>query len=250
MQITYRDGGTMEEPGKSRCVKSFPTFVRNRTIPKKDRKGKTLRVSLSFPGFRNEDEISLFRPGFFFGNSLILLGKGAGMETVHGLVIFSHGLESGPWGTKIRRLAEVARAENYEVDSLDYSDTRDPAERIRRLVARKPVENRGKNVLVGSSLGSYVAAIASEHWQPDGLFLLAPAFYIPELPVQEPVPHAGKTVVIHGWRDEIIPAEAAFRYADKFRTELHLFDDEHRLIECLPRIEELFKSFLGGLKTA
>lgn len=170
------------------------------------------------------------------------------MGTVEGLVVFSHGLESGPWGTKIRRLAEVAKAADFEVDSLDYSDTRDPDERVRRLVARKPVEKIGKTVLVGSSLGSYVAAAASGEWCPDGLFLLAPAFYIPELPIQEPVPHAGKTVVVHGWRDDIIPPGAAFRYAEKFSTVLHLFDDEHRLIECLPRIEELFKSFLEEVK--
>jgi predicted esterase len=170
------------------------------------------------------------------------------MGTIFGLVVFSHGLESGPWGTKIRRLAEVAKQAGFEVDSLDGSDTRDPAERVRRLVARKPESITGKTVLVGSSLGSYVAALASEHWRPDGLFLLAPAFYIPELPVQEPVPYGGTTVVVHGWRDEIIPAEAAFRYAAKFKTRLHLFDDEHRLIECLPQIEGLFASFLAEIK--
>jgi predicted esterase len=167
-----------------------------------------------------------------------------------GLVVFSHGLESGPWGTKITRLAEVARSHGFEVDSLDYSDTRDPAERVRRLIARKPSHPPRKTILVGSSLGSYVSAVASEHWQPDGLFLLAPAFYIPELPIQEPVPHAGRVVVIHGWRDEIIPAEAAFRYAGKFKTSLHLFDDEHRLAECLPSIEELFGHFLEGFQIA
>ncbi len=166
------------------------------------------------------------------------------MKTISGLVVFSHGLESGPWGTKIRRLADIARARGFEVDSLDYSDTRDPEVRVRRLVERKPASAPGPVVLVGSSLGAYVAAVASEAWQPDGLFLLAPAFYIAELPVQEPVPHAGKTVVIHGWRDEIIPARAAFRYADRFKTRLHLFDDEHRLIAALPHIERLFGDFL------
>ena len=35
-------------------------------------------------------------------------------------VVFSHGQDSGPWGTKITALAETARAEGYEVESVDY----------------------------------------------------------------------------------------------------------------------------------
>ena len=34
-------------------------------------------------------------------------------------VVFSHGKESGPWGTKIAALADIARAEGYEVESVD-----------------------------------------------------------------------------------------------------------------------------------
>ena len=35
-------------------------------------------------------------------------------------IIFSHGKESGPWGTKIKRLANVAKRLNCSVESIDY----------------------------------------------------------------------------------------------------------------------------------
>ena len=41
-------------------------------------------------------------------------------------VYFSHGQESGPWGSKIKRLAAIAKEHDCEVDSVDYTDTKDP----------------------------------------------------------------------------------------------------------------------------
>ena len=35
-------------------------------------------------------------------------------------VVFSHGQESGPWGSKIAAMSEIARAEGFEVESVDY----------------------------------------------------------------------------------------------------------------------------------
>ncbi len=35
-------------------------------------------------------------------------------------VVFSHGKEGVPWGSKITALADVARGEGYEVESVDY----------------------------------------------------------------------------------------------------------------------------------
>ena len=45
-------------------------------------------------------------------------------------VVFSHGLESGPWGRKISALAEVGRAEGYDVHSVDYRGITEPLARI------------------------------------------------------------------------------------------------------------------------
>src|SRR5690242_244280 len=93
-----------------------------------------------------------------------------------GMVVFSHGKESGPWGTKITRLAEVAENLGFGVLSVDYTGTADPDERVRLLLgAVAPSDVR--LVLVGSSMGGYVSTLASPTLLPNGLFLMAPAFY-------------------------------------------------------------------------
>ena len=76
-------------------------------------------------------------------------------------VIFSHGKESGPWGSKIQRLAEIARRAGCDVDSIDYTDTFDPDLRVERLLERLKSEPDSV-LLVGSSMGGYVALVAAE----------------------------------------------------------------------------------------
>ena len=77
-----------------------------------------------------------------------------------GLVHFVHGKESGPNGSKIAALAQVARYQGLDVASLDYSHTTDPALRLDQL--RKACKDLGQTLLlVGSSMGGWVAAEAS-----------------------------------------------------------------------------------------
>ncbi len=161
-----------------------------------------------------------------------------------GAVYFNHGLESGPWGDKITRLAEIARAKKLLVESIDYSGVRDPNRRVDMLLASDAGRHRPL-VLVGSSMGSYVAAAASASLRPRGLFLLAPAFYVPGFPIQEPVPHADLVALIHGWEDDLIPVENSVRYARKFEATLHLVHSDHRLSSQLPLIASLFDAFLN-----
>ena len=47
-------------------------------------------------------------------------------------ICFSHGQESGPWGTKIRAMAEVARSSGWLVESLDYQGIDDPWDRAQQ----------------------------------------------------------------------------------------------------------------------
>ena len=49
-------------------------------------------------------------------------------------VLFSHGQESGPWGTKIRAMADMVRELGCEADSIDYQGLADPSARVDRLV--------------------------------------------------------------------------------------------------------------------
>ena len=53
------------------------------------------------------------------------------------VVVFSHGKESGPWGSKITAMADVARSLGMAVESVDYRGIADPAARVEKLVAAK-----------------------------------------------------------------------------------------------------------------
>lgn len=157
------------------------------------------------------------------------------------LVCFLHGQESGPLGTKIRYLAEIAKTQGWQAASPDFRHTPDPHRRLSELLADPPVAER--LILCGSSLGGYVAAMACRELRPQGLFLMAPAFYFPDFN-EEPEGCPLLTVVTHGWRDDVVPPERAIRFAEPRRAELHLFDDGHRLIDSLSAVGRLFGDLL------
>lgn len=159
------------------------------------------------------------------------------------IVYFAHGKESGPWGTKIQVLARIAKRMGFQVESPDYSDLDDPDQRVAKLLSLKPFA-KGKLVLVGSSMGGYVAAAVAEMLKPDGLFLMAPAVKVPGFGRQDLQPKARRALVVQGWQDEIIPADSVIDFCRHHGLELHLLNDEHRLMMVLPQIEQLFESFL------
>ncbi len=154
------------------------------------------------------------------------------------LVVFAHGKESGPWGRKITRLAEVARRHGFEVISPDYSHTHDPRARIAQLLYLRPQAQR--LILAGSSMGGYVSAMACAALQPRALFLIAPALYFPGWD-DEPQGIPALCSVVHGWHDDIVPVERSQRFAQRHRAELHLLDGEHTLNDQLDALEPLFE---------
>lgn len=161
-----------------------------------------------------------------------------------GLVHFMHGKESGPGGSKIAALAAVARARDWDVASLDYSHTVDPALRLEQLL-RACADVRGPLLLVGSSMGGWVAAEAAMRVGAHGLFLIAPALGVPGYPSQEPPVPATWTEIVHGWDDEVIPCEHAIRFARLRQCTLHLVHGDHRLNARIPLLRELFDAFLA-----
>jgi len=162
-------------------------------------------------------------------------------------IYFSHGKESGPWGIKIQRLAAVAQRIGWQVTSLDYAATHDPDARVQMLLDSQP--SGEPLVLVGSSMGGYVSAVAAQRLKPVGLFLLAPAIALPGYAVQNPQPHAAVLEIVHGWMGDIVPSENVIRFARERRATLHLLDDGHRLVNVLPQIETLFADFLAQVET-
>lgn len=167
------------------------------------------------------------------------------MPPVSQLVVFAHGMESGPWGTKIKALARVAEAAGWAVDSRDYRSTKDPDARVRMLLADPPQAE--KLVLVGSSMGGYVSAMACEALNPDGLLLIAPALYFERYDA-EPTGIPKHCSVVHGWHDDIVPPERAIRFADTHKAELHMLDGDHRLVEQIPELIWVLERILARIE--
>jgi predicted esterase len=159
------------------------------------------------------------------------------------LVHFVHGKESGPWGSKITRLAAIARSHGMRVESLDYAGMADPQQRADRL-EQSCRGLRERLILVGSSMGGWVAARASMQLKPVGLFLLAPALYMPGYPPVDADCDPAAMEVVHGWRDEVIPFEHSVRFGKETGCTVHLVDDDHRLHSPRKELDEYFDLFL------
>lgn len=174
-------------------------------------------------------------------------------------IIFSHGKENGPWGSKIKALASVAKQLGCEVDSIDYRGIESPDERVQKLAVylQKLNENQSLNqyILVGSSMGGYVSLVCAQQHKNkyknssplQGVFLLAPALYMPQYKVQtynSITLKNSNTEIIHGWSDDIIPVEHSIKYAQQAQCSLHLIDGDHRLNASLAQVVELFSVFL------
>jgi len=158
-------------------------------------------------------------------------------------VVFSHGQESGPWGAKIRAMAELVRGLGCEADSIDYQGIADPAMRVNKLIDEcgdldVPL------VLVGSSMGGHVATAAAASLQAAGLFVLAPAYYMPGYEELTPSPPGLPICIVHGWRDDVVPVENSIRFAKSCNAELHILDGGHRLTENIDEINYHLRRFI------
>jgi len=127
-------------------------------------------------------------------------------------VVFSHGQESGPWGTKIRAMAELAKGLGCNTDSIDYRGIADPTERVNKLIAECG-DLDGTLILAGSSMGGHVATAAAAPLAAAGLFVIAPAFYMPGYEDLTPAPPDLPISIVHGWRDDVVPVENSIRFA-------------------------------------
>lgn len=151
-------------------------------------------------------------------------------------VLFAHGKESGPGGVKIRALSRVARGLGWQTLAPDFLGIDDPDQRVAMLLEAAEGLS-GPLVLVGSSMGGYVMAEASSRLNPAAMLLLAPAVGIPFYPNPDPLPVAGQTLVVHGWRDEIIPVDLVIDWSRRHRVPLQVMDDNHVLHQNLSLLE-------------
>lgn len=158
-------------------------------------------------------------------------------------ILFAHGRESGPWGVKIRALTKVAERHGCQVISRDDTDTLDPELRVSRLVAEtQSIE--GSIILVGSSMGGYVAAVASGQVNPVGLFLMAPALNMPGYENHNVTPVGRELEVVHGWDDDVVPFSGVLDFSRNHSAILHLVPAQHALVEQLDWLGTVFDLFL------
>lgn len=157
-------------------------------------------------------------------------------------VIFAHGLEGRPDGTKPRAL----RAAGLDPICPDGRGLplQPRVDGIRAAVAAHPGA-----LLIGSSYGGlaalFVAAEAPERLS--GLLLLAPALHWSEPPATHPerlcVPATLPTAVLHGVRDDVVPIAVSRALRDRCpHVVLHEVDDDHLLHASLERIVALARA--------
>jgi len=170
------------------------------------------------------------------------------MKPISRAIYFNHGSDSTPWGEKIQRLAEVGREKGFAVESINYMGINSPDERV-NILLNSPYGQFQQLILVGSSTGGYVATVASKTLRPQGLFLLAPAFYMDGFQIQDPQPYAKYTTLVHGWQDEVIPVENSIKFAQKHNAQLYILQDSHRLIKQTELLTSLFSIFLDQIVT-
>ncbi|HEX3395480.1 MAG TPA: alpha/beta fold hydrolase [Steroidobacteraceae bacterium] len=168
------------------------------------------------------------------------------MSQIVNTVVFSHGKESGPWGAKITAMAAVVRDLRWGLESVDYRGMDDPAQRVEKLLAAAR-EFSGPLVLVGSSMGGHVSAAAAGRLKAAGLFLLAPAFYMPGLEKYTPQDVTAPTAIVHGWHDDVVPVANSIRWARERGATLHILDSNHRLEDQIDAICILLRNFLTVL---
>jgi alpha-beta hydrolase superfamily lysophospholipase len=138
-------------------------------------------------------------------------------------VLFVHGLEGSPQGSKARFLSEHFDARTPAIDTSDFEGCVRAIEQ--EIGARRP------DVLAGSSFGgAVVLALLLRGAFSGPTLLLAPAWRAyrldPRLPQGVPV------LIAHGMRDTIVDPEDSRALAASGtpgRVELCEVDDEHRL---------------------
>ena len=158
-------------------------------------------------------------------------------------IVFSHGQESGPWGTKITSMSKIAEKKQCRAISVDYRGIIDPEDRISKLI-RECSSISDPVILVGSSMGGFVATAVASKIETQGLFLLAPAFFMDEFDNSLIQPVSVPIEIIHGWKDDVVPLENSIRFAESSKANLHILNSDHGLTDNLDNINRIFENFI------
>lgn len=169
-----------------------------------------------------------------------------------GHVIISHGLQSGPDATKATAIAQACDLFGWSSERIDYRDLDvimpplgDVEARIERLLSAVRTV-RGPVVLAGSSMGAFISAQVSLRAPVQGLFLMAPPISLQGFDMTLETA-AVPLSIVHGWHDELIPADAVVAWAKAHQARICLVNDDHRLSRHVDFCAQQFALFLGSL---
>ena len=170
-------------------------------------------------------------------------------------IFLSHGMESGPDGTKIQALKTLAETfDNVQAHAIDHRSSKDPTVRLTQML--DAIEASGADpdniILAGSSMGGWVCAQTSAQMPVLGCFLLAPALAMPAYPQSSPHIRAGHVQIIHGWDDDVVPPLPVMELARQQALPALMLPDGHRLGASLDRVISEFQAFLirAGITSA
>jgi predicted esterase len=142
-----------------------------------------------------------------------------------------------------------AVAEQYPgvvAEAVDHRSSKDPTTRLKQMQAA--IERAGadpqRTVLAGSSMGGWVCAQTSALTPVLGCFLLAPAIALRGYPQSRPQISATFSQIIHGWKDDIVPAMPVLELAQQQCISALVLNDGHRLENSVQRIIQEFEHFL------
>jgi len=160
-------------------------------------------------------------------------------------ILFCHGLESGPNGSKYQALV----AAGFDVVAPDFRE-KCLAERVSILT---PLLEDGM-IVVGSSYGGLTAVLAAMRasCQLRGMVLCAPALERQEAPNLCPgeLRATAPTVIVHGTQDDIVPIDGSRRFAQISGATLIETDDGHRLSNSTEQIVQAVNSLANNLDAA
>lgn len=162
-------------------------------------------------------------------------------------VFLSHGLESGPDGTKVQALKAAAESfTGVTAIAVDHRSTKVPMERLQQMkdAMAEAGASPERSILVGSSMGGWVCARTSAETPVLGCFLLAPALAMSAIPQSSPRIQAQHTQIIHGWDDDVVLPMPVMELAREQKLPLLVLADGHRLADSLERLVDEFRIFM------
>jgi predicted alpha/beta-hydrolase family hydrolase len=96
-------------------------------------------------------------------------------------------------------------------------------------------------------MGAFVSGLASLRAPCDALFIVALPIDIPGCPERFDAARGVPGMLVHGWRDELCPVDAAAGFARSRGMPALLLDDDHRLAGQVAMLERQFALFLQML---